>query len=777
MLASRPFFSKYPIQILAGMLLIIISSCGVVPKNYPIQKPFVFKYNVVVEGNFKAEQKNDLESRLSNQLDDSIRVRTARKLIYRGINRPVLNKPPLYDSNNADKSILYMRALLVSLGYFKDTITYKTFIDTVEKNQYRTTINFKVKPGKLVTIDSFRYNFKNEELQKIALDNQQGSYIKKGGPFAKSTISVEMDRLVDIYRNKGYLRFGREDMIGQWDTLDISLLQATLDPFEEIEILQKLKERKQDLKANLEIKLKPGYDSSKLRKYFIGNVTVYPDYDEDSTQLKKKEVIINGVKIIYNRKIFKPGIFPENIYLVHDSLYAQRNYFKTINRFNLLGSWRLVNIEQIARKDQDTVDIKIKLTPARKYSFTSNLEGSNNQNAVSGNLFGLSVNFGLQNRNFARSAIQSNTNIRFGVELSDKNFVQSRQFIVSHNFYFPRVIPNLKFIKGSVKESFRTSFAFNFGSTARKDLYNLTTINGSWGYEFRLKKSLINLRLPNIEYSFLKPKQNLLNLFDNNPAIRNIFTDGFISSINAGISTTGGKNKNQNLFRSNMELAGFPASFIKNSKFLDSNLYQYLKLDAEFSRKIVFRKSALALHFFAGMGYEFNSTVNPKKKNNLPFFKQYFSGGPNSMRAWGLRKLGPGSTVKNFTDSAGYFERYGDVQLETNIEWRFPLFIISDIKVNGALFTDIGNIWFLKKQAQYPEEVFNFNRLGKDIAVGVGGGLRIDFSFFVARLDYSYKAKNPSPALKDAASQNKWFHNIQLFNGQFQLGISYPFIL
>jgi outer membrane protein assembly factor BamA len=218
------------------------------------------------------------------------------------------------------------------------------------------------------------------------------------------------------------------------------------------------------------------------------------------------------------------------------------------------------------------------------------------------------------------------------------------------------------------------------------------------------------------------------------------------------------------------------SGLIQNNKFLDSNLYRFIKADAEFTRKIVYRKSAIALRVFAGVGYEFNSTVSPDKKNNLPFFKEYFAGGPNSMRAWQLRKLGQGSSVKDFALNP---ERYGDVQLEANFEYRFPIRNFSGVKLNGALFTDIGNIWFLKKVnlVRNDSEVFNFNKLGKDIAVGAGAGLRVDFSFFVLRFDYSYKVKDPSPSPANAALQNKWFGYKLKKGNQFQLGISYPFIL
>ena len=149
------------------------------------------------------------------------------------------------------------------------------------------------------------------------------------------------------------------------------------------------------------------------------------------------------------------------------------------------------------------------------------------------------------------------------------------------------------------------------------------------------------------------------------------------------------------------------------------------------------------------------------------------------MRAWALRKLGRGSSIKSFGVD-GIPDRYGDVQLEGNVEYRFPISIFAGVKVDGAFFTDIGNIWVLKKAAGDPEEVFKFGKLGTDLAVGAGVGIRVDFNFFVVRLDISHKVKDPTPSPARAALQNKWFGYVQkdIFRGtQFQLGISYPFIL
>ena len=146
---------------------------------------------------------------------------------------------------------------------------------------------------------------------------------------------------------------------------------------------------------------------------------------------------------------------------------------------------------------------------------------------------------------------------------------------------------------------------------------------------------------------------------------------GLCPSIIGNLTLSGGQKNKLNIFRTNFEISE-PVSQLIRSSFLDTQLYRFVKLDAEFAHLIRFHKSSLAFRGFVGVGYEFNSTRNPDKRNNLPFFKQFFSGGPNSMRAWALRRLGPGSTLKEFAGQSGTPDRYGDIQLEANAEFRFP---------------------------------------------------------------------------------------------------------
>jgi outer membrane protein assembly factor BamA len=774
---TNTFYTHFCKALIAGTLLLAFASCTIVKKYQP-NKPFVYKTNINLIGNFSNEEKEQLIAGLKGQLDDSMQVRKVDKLLW-----STMKNPAVYDSANAESSILFMRALLTSLGYFNDSISYNHLTKQEGKDELRTTVNFFVNPGKQVKLDSISYNLRKTPLQVITDSVKKNAYIKRGDAFAKAPISAELDRLTEEYRNNGYLKFTRDELVGIWDTLDVALLQPSMDPFEQLELLQKLRLRRENPTANLEIRLKNA-DSTRLTKYYIGNVTLYPDYTPDTAGLTRKDKIVKGIKVVQHNNRFRPQIFPTNIYLPKDSVYSQRRYLRTINRFNSLGTWRVVNIDQLPRKDQDTVDFLIRLTPAKKYAFNTTLEGSINQSAVSGTLFGIGVNVGLQNKNFARSANTTTSNIRYGIELGSRasnRFIQTQQVSFSHNIYFPRAIPSTRLIPDRFKDNFGTTFSFNTAYTQRFLLYKLFTINGAWGYQFqrnnqfKRRSLLLSVKIPNIEYSRLNPEDSLTRLIDSIPSLRNIFTDGFISSVITNLTLTGGPVNRPNLLKINVEESGLLTGMIRN-KFLDSQLYRFIKLDVEYAKLFRYKKSSLALRVFGGIGYELGSTRNPKKRNTMPFFKQYFGGGPNSMRAWSLRRLGQGSAIKQFSGQGSFPDRYGDVQLEANVEYRFPIGTPFGIKINGAFFTDIGNVWFLKSVAGPSEEVFNFKRLAKDIAIGAGGGLRVDFDFFVIRFDYSYKIKDPSPEPVNAALQNKWFGYRFFAGDQFQLGIGYPFI-
>jgi outer membrane protein insertion porin family len=784
--STATLYSPYGFLFFLAFTLLFFSSCTVV-KNYPVRQPFVYKTNIEIEGKFSANEKKELESQLNQQLHDSIRVREVSKLFY-----SLLNKPPVFDSLNADKSVQFMRALLHSLGYYRDTISFDTSVN-YSGDQYRTIVDFNVKPGRVVHIDSIWYNLEDTTLQKITEEAKKESVIKKGEPFAKPLVSTEFNRLVDIYRNNGYLLFSFDDLLAVWDTVGLALLRPTLDPIEQAEQLAELQRRRANPTADVEVRLRANNDSTHLTRYYIGNVTIYPDLAPDTALYQANEKIVDDYRIISYFNYVKPVVLLENIQLHRGELYDQRNYLRTLQHFNSLVAWRLATIDQIPRRGTDTVDFVIKLTPARKYSFDVNLEGSKNFNTFySTNLIGVGVNLGLQNRNFGHAANQSNTILRYGVELgTNDELVQTQQLSLGYNISFPRFVPRLKVTPPFVKDkNIKTVLAFNVANTDRQNLFNLNTFNASWGYQLDWSKNQINvinkslaIRLPNVEYSVLTRRERLDTLIAHNASYKYIFNNGLITSTIVNYTVSYPRKRKASQVRLNGEGSGLMLGFLR-TPFLDTTLFRFLKLDAEYRQSIILvpNRREFAWRFFIGSGVglpRFRGDASLGTKGDslnfyLPFFRQYYAGGPNSMRAWALRKLGPGSTIKSF-DRTIAPDRFGDIQIETNAEYRFFITEMSGVRLNSVLFTDIGNVWFLRENKDFPDGEFRFSKLWKDIAIGVGTGLRIDFGFLNIRLDYAYNAKDPSPDEANAKSQNKWFYNWKPGGGRFQLGVNYPF--
>src|SRR5215204_128393 len=155
---------------LFAAFLLLISSCSVV-KDYPAQRPFIYNTNIELQGKFTTDERKGLTSQLREQLHDSIMVRRIEKLI--GWEKgprffySVLQNPPAYDSLNADKSLGYMEALLHSLGYYRDTITYQVNVDAVG-DQYRTMVNFSVVPGSRLRVGARVGNLVGDGMVRVS---------------------------------------------------------------------------------------------------------------------------------------------------------------------------------------------------------------------------------------------------------------------------------------------------------------------------------------------------------------------------------------------------------------------------------------------------------------------------------------------------------------------------------------------------------------------------------------------------------------------------------
>ena len=769
------FFPVSGFLVAASALIILISSCTT-PRagTYRKDKPFVYNTQIkLINVDLNAENKLLLKEGLNNQLDDSLKIRTVLSVGFPKLFYNRLVKPAAFDSMYIGRSKTFMTALLNAQGYFNPTITDTFWIDTIRNNQKRTYVRFFVDPGKALRYDSVGYDIRTPELQQLAMENVKGALVKKNGSYSIQSISNELDRLLNIYRDNGYYKISKEDLYAEHDTVVAALIDPGLDPFEQFELLDSLSKKTREPTINIVFKQRIPKDSTHLQKYTWGNIHVYPDRQliEEDPPPVPDTVAINGYTIFPTTVRFKNSFVARNINLRPGSLYRQSDYFKTINTFNNLGAWQQVDINLRERNDSSRVlDADILLFPAKKQSLNIDLETSRNASDVltTGSLFGLGLNLGIRNRNGFRESISSSSNVRFGVELGP-GIIQTVQASFAHNIYVPRFISPIKFNTEKLTLP-RTIINFNTAYTDRREFFSVRSVNTSWGYDWTKNNKSWQYTPLNFEYTDVNRTDSLDKVQDSFPFIRQAFNDGLIISQILSYTTGNTKGSKINIFKARLEESGAIFGLIKNLE--RGALRRFVRLDLEYKYFINQANSTWAFRLFGGYGLVYGKTKEGDE-NNLPFWKAFFGGGPYSMRAWAVRRLGLGS--------ADIFEgkridRFGDMKLEGNAEFRFDIGTLFGVKLKSALFTDMGNIW----AKTYDEDTntkldsteFSLNRLYTDLAIGAGTSLRFDFDFFLIRLDWSYQVKNPVFAKEPDGG---WFHKLQINDGQFQLGIGYPF--
>ncbi len=522
-------------------------------------------------------------------------------------------------------------------------------------------------------------------------------------------------------------------------------------------------------------------------------MTVFPDLPigEDTVAVHTDTTLINQIKFISRTNKFKLPFLANNIYLYPGGLYKQQNYYRTSNRLSQFSAWEYNNIEFLNSPVSDSLlDINLRMYPAKKQKISISLETSYNTNDIvtTTNVFGTSLILGLQNRNAYRQSVLTNTNLTGGVELGS-NFIQTLLASFSHTIAIPRIIrilPFENFTDRLQEKGFHTQTLINVNAnyTRRIDFFTFESVNGSFGYQWS-KNILRSKRYKSytVTKSFLWKPFNIENtslpyttdsfntLLTQNPPLQLSFRTGLVIGQQFAYNIVRSKENKINYFLVDFDESGALLGFFKS---LDQgSLVRYIKGEVEFRHNIDYGKNQLVFRTYGGAGYSYGLT-NTGYEHTLPFFKAFYAGGPNSMRAWQVRNLGLGSS-KYYSGSLNQYDlRFGDIKLEGNVEYRFLLGTLFGIKFKSALFTDIGNIWNwqpIDTSAAAVGSDFKLNRFYKEFAVGAGTGLRLDFNYFLIRLDWAYKIRDPQ-ALEGSST---WFYKLSPGNGQLQLGINYPF--
>jgi outer membrane protein assembly factor BamA len=721
-----------------------------------------------------------------------------------------IDKPPAYDSASAAISTKNMRASMLHLGYYGTVATFNA--DTTKKgNQKKVHVQYNVKAGKPTLIDTVGYFLRDSTLQSITNKNLNKTLLKQQQPVTKISVLGEVSRLVELYRNNGYYKFTAEELKVRGDTSIAALTTISDDPFEQLQLLAEAQAKREKPTIKMAIVLNPPVDKSKIKQYRINNVYILPDYEigDSLNDPTLTERVTENCIIRYHSKLFRSNFLTQNMFLKKGDLYSQENYYKSLNSFTKMGVWQNINIQITEIKDSNTIDLIVQLIPTYKYSFEASLEASysansntNNVTTVNaGNLLGLSGNASITNRNVNKEAIKMTNAIRAGVELnlgSNRNagggIVNSNELNYNLNLVLPKFIKPIRYLYKK-KETFdqETFLTVSPSIINRINLFNLQSINIATGFGYTNKKGDRFVFKPfNIEFVRLyNETDSFIKTLEQNPFLRYSFNTSLVAGMSMNFSATRVNPKNtnkQHSFKLNVEESGFPLFVpLRQLGVFDKYLRQFIKADVEYVHSITYPKSNLVFRLFGGIGF------SSKKDTTLPFFKQYFAGGANSMRGWPIRGIGRGSQPLTPYNENKFNDRTGDIQLEGNAEYRFTLaqIIPNALILKGVLFADAGNIWNLRnsKPGGNDSASFKFKNLYKELGIAAGTGLRLDFNYVVLRFDIGFRFKRPelsdinngwkapSIGINDAFGKlfKKEFKEWRYNNMNFTIGISYPF--
>ena len=755
----------------------------------------------VKNDNFTKLEKEAVIARLTSYIDDSAVVKIKSPIFFIDI----LKKPLAYDTAYSGLSTRAMEESMWALGFYKSKATYTA--DTTDGKKVR--VKYILEPGKQTLIDTLAYRLSIPNLQYLATKDKDKSIIQKNNPITKAAVLSEVNRLVDTFKNNGYYKITTAELRMLGDTSIAALTQIANDPFEQLELLQQAEQAKDSPTIKLQLILNPTKDSSKLQQYKINDIIIQEDYKPGdvigSTLLNKEVDVVKNHQLYYHNKYIVNSFFRKNIILEKGNLYNQKDFYKTVDNLNRASVWDRVNV-RVQEADSNKLNLFFELIPAKKLSFETSLEVSYSatsvaSNPLGANLFGVAANFSLSNRNIAKRAIKMTHNFRAGVELNSGNVtglnsrISSQELSYINSVIFPGRLPffKLKLFPAANAEAFVNT---RLSIVSRINLFNLNSasINQGTTYNITSKKRFV-FRPFNVEYNDIIKTPAFDVIISNNPFLRYSYTSSLILGTSASYSSiynnprhllSKGKERS---FRANIEESGLTYGALPIFKKLKSN---FIKSDVEYKYTVEKSKSAWVFRVFAGVGIPlFGDT-------SLPFFKQYFAGGSNSMRAWPIRGIGRGSQARAPYGTL-FNDRTGDIQLESNIEYRFDLarIIPNSLTLRAALFADIGNIWNYKSSLapglEDPAQ-FKFNKIYEELGVNVGTGFRLDFNYAIVRIDLGFRVKRPElaninsgwklpplgfgdvlPKLFTKGGPNETNRKWRYDNFNLTFGINYPF--
>ncbi len=697
-------------------------------------------------------------------------------------------EPPIYLSQAKPATV---RDLITNRmhnnGFFNGTASYE-----VKKQEKTAAIDYTALPGRVYRFTEVTFP-QGDSLVRAAVRATQGkSLVKVGDAYNLNTLTNERVRIDAALKEQGYYYFAPDYIVFKVD--------STLDH-----------------KATVDVRLKTSAPPKAVRPYWLDQVKLNTSYVLTDTTMRNP-MRYRGYQYFPDEEMFKAQAITRATFLYPDSVYRRHRRDQTLSRLMSLGTFRFVEIRFKPAAAGDTtvtvppnappgsnrsvglrtrLDAEVLMTQLKKKSLRAEVQLASKTNGFTGPA--LKVTF--RNRSALRGAEQLLVNGVASTETQTGNGngalgLTSFEYGVNAQLLIPRLItPDLPLLDVKLPNSDfqpRTKIEVGVRAVTRANYFSQNFFNVNYGYTWKTKvTNEQEIRPIDITYVQFQPTDTF-NIILNSPEksfLRSAFQQQFVlaSSYRYTYNQQSLEQRRQQIyFSGQIEGSGNLAQALATSintpegpsggnTILGQEYSQYLKLDLELRE--YYRISPdptsgnrIVARLLAGVGNPYgNSRV-------LPYPKQYGIGGPNSVRAFAARGVGPGTYAPTTTSQTvnQFYDQVGDIRLEGNLEYRQDLFPY----VKGALFVDAGNIWLVNPDPGRPtlgadgqpdgqNGQFKASTFFKQLAVGAGAGIRIDVQFFVIRFDYAFPLNDPgvrAPGTPDASKA-----------GRINLAIGYPF--
>jgi len=668
----------------------------------------------------------------------------------------------IYDSSVITRTEDQIELFIQSKGFFEAEVDHRIKLKGPKKK--RVEVTYEVEQGTAHFIDSIYYNAGNDStVYALLQEDAANSIIQPNQRYDQSELSEERERIELMLKNNGYFAFTRQFIeFNVYQTPDTNRLIV-------------------------EVLINRPVNQSRHKQYFISKVNYTTDVNTVYNTGKRNSQLYNNINYFYYESAYRKKILDQRVFIRPNQPYSLEKTFNTQRQLGNLDMFRFVNVKYDTAGGDFVANI---FTSALDKYQLSNEVGLNvnvsfgipgpfynasfkNRNPFGGvEILELSGRIGLEGvANFTdQTDIQSATEARLNLTLTFPHFLFPLGYQLKSNFALlnPRTKTGIGFNYTDRPEYIRSNLNASFGYSwlNKKD----------WIYDFRLAD--VNIIQSVLDPAFVTALENLDATNQRGSQLQRSFLPSFVSSSFLSIA------KNFNNYGTERERASFLKFFIEaggnllnfqgiNELTDSSNLafFQFIKSSIDFRHNFPYGKeSTFAFRVNVGAARPYGAI----SQGILPYEKYFFAGGSSSVRAWAPRRLGPGNFAA--TDADGQinydFEQFGEIIFETSVEIRRNLINFLD----GALFVDAGNVWVFDQTPERAGANFELNRFYREIAIGTGAGLRIDFSFLILRFDLGFKLYDPAQPRGERWTMDRW--NIGRRNNYgptINIGIGYPF--